>query len=176
MRAPPRDQKAKSKSPPKERKTAKHRELTLSQNAPNPNSMFSSGKGDPFVRTKGALLSSHAQQIKKAVGYPLNAPGSKLNRNGKGGGIGGLLRGEGDPEPSDFLAGETKEAMGLAFKKAPRINELLRNALNKKMARGKGNEDDTHDLSFASPRLGDDLDPEKQERRAILKAKKKKEE
>jgi hypothetical protein len=56
--------------------------------------------------------------------------------------------------------------MGLAFKKAPRINELLRNALMKKMAGGKGN-DNVHDLSLASPRLGDELDPEKMERRAL---------
>jgi hypothetical protein len=54
--------------------------------------------------------------------------------------------------------------MGLAFKKAPKINELLRNALNKKMALGKGT-NDTHDLSLASPRLGDDLGDKKQERR-----------
>jgi len=120
--------------------------------------MFSSGKGDPFVRTKGALLSSHPQQIKKAVnGFPLNAPGSK-NMSAKGG-LGVLLRGTGDPESNDgFLKGETNGSMGLAFKKAPRINELLRTALNKKMARGKGNTN-AHDLSLASPRLGDDLDP-----------------
>ena len=58
--------------------------------------------------------------------------------------------------------------MKVAFKKAPKINELLRNALNKKIARGKGT-NETHDLSMASPRLGEDLDEKKVERRALAK-------
>ena len=89
--------------------------------------MFSSGKGDPFVRTKGALLSSHPQQIKKATnGFPINAPGSK-----KGIGLGSMLKAaKGNKNKSNnFLADETSEGINLAFKKAPRINELLRNAL-----------------------------------------------
>ena len=62
--------------------------------------------------------------------------------------------------------------MGLAFKKAPRINELLRNAMNKKLAISNKN-DTTHDLSLASPRLGDDFDSEKMERRKLKKKAKK---
>ena len=108
-------------------------------------SRIESKPGEPFIRQKAAMLSSHISQVKDKENDKDKEDKDKDFK----------LR-----KKEEFLKDETEETIINAFKKPPRFNELLKKAFTKKAKIDKIEEEEiVPAISLASfPDLGTAID------------------